>query len=70
MGTVRYTGWRGRRQGRDEQIGEEKSRYALLECFSRSLSGSQGTPGHREGVDPPFSVKWFEAIHSSASTSP
>lgn len=31
-----------------------ENRYALLECFSRSLSVSQGTPGHREGVGSTF----------------
>lgn len=54
LGTVRYTGWRGRRQGRDEQTGEEKSRRALLECFSGSFGVSQGTPGHRAGVRSTF----------------
>lgn len=30
----------------------------------------RGLLGTGEGRDPPFSVKWFEAIHSFASTSP
>lgn len=43
-----------RLEGQETGKGEEKSRRALLECFSGSFGVSQGTSGHRAGVRSTF----------------
>lgn len=50
-------------------VGKKADRLFWNVFLGHSVS-HRGLLGTGKGWDPPFSVKWFEAIHSYASTSP